>query len=67
MISLLRQLAGIGFRRGMGGGNRVWLALGVLSWFVARAKEKSKNPPPLYSEVLEPGESVALRVLDPPR
>lgn len=63
---LLRQLARLGFRRGMGG-NRVWLALGVLSWVAARSKEKSKDPPPLYREVLGPGESVAVRILEPPR
>ncbi|HYH52457.1 MAG TPA: hypothetical protein VEG38_23165 [Acidimicrobiia bacterium] len=66
MIGLLRRLATLGFRRGMGG-NRIWLALGVLSWFAARAKEKSDNPPALYCETLRPGESVAIRVLDPPR
>jgi molybdopterin converting factor small subunit len=52
VIGLLRQLAGIGFRRGMGNGNRIWLALGVLSWFAARSKEKSKDPPALYCETL---------------
>jgi hypothetical protein len=67
VIGLLRQLAGIGFRRGMGNGNRIWLALGVLSWFAARSKEKSKDPPALYCETLGPGESVAIRVLYPPR
>jgi hypothetical protein len=67
VIGLLRQLAGIGFRRGMGSGNRVWLALGILSWFAARSKEKSKDPPALYCETLRPGESIAVRVLDPPR
>ena len=67
MIGLLRRLAGIGFRRGMGSGDRIWLVLGVLSWFAARAREKSKDPPPLFCEVLQPGESVDVRVLDPPR
>ena len=64
---LLRRLAGIGFRRGMGSGNRMWLALGILSWFVARSKEKRNDPPALYCETLRPGESIAVRVLDPPR
>lgn len=67
MIGLLRGLARLGFRKGMGGGGRSWLALGVLSWFVARSKEKSKDPPPLYREVLAPGESIAVRILKPPR
>ena len=67
MIGLLRRLTRLGFRRGMGNGNRIWLALGVVSWFAARSKEKSKDPPPLYREELEPGESIAVRILDPPR
>ena len=67
MIALLRKLSRLGFRKGMGGGNRVWLALGILTWFAARSKEKGKEPPPLYREVLRPGESIAVRVLEPPR
>jgi hypothetical protein len=67
VIGLLRQLARLGFRKGMGDGGRGWLALGVLSWFVARSKEKSKDPPPLYREVLAPGESIAIRIFKPPR
>lgn len=67
MNGLLRRLARLGFRKGMGGGGRAWLALGVLSWFAARSKEKSKDPPPLYREVLAPGESIAVRILKPPR
>jgi hypothetical protein len=66
VIGLLRSLARIGFRKGMGGGGRAWLALGVLSWFAARSREKSKEPPPLYREVLAPGESIAIRVYQPP-
>jgi hypothetical protein len=66
VIGLLRQLARVGFRKGMGGGNRVWLALGILSWFAARSKEKGKEPPPLYRETLKPGEAIAVRVLEPP-
>ena len=64
---LLRQLARLGFRKGMGAGNRVWLALGILSWFAARSKEKGKDPPPLYREVVKPGEAIAVRILEPPR
>ena len=67
MIGLLRQLAGLGFRKGMGGGGRAWLALGVVSWFAARSREKSKDPPPLYREELGPGESIAVRLFNPPR
>jgi hypothetical protein len=67
VIGLLRSLARVGFRKGLGGGGRAWLALGLVSWFAARAKEKGKEPPPLYREVLSPGESIAIRILDPPR
>ena len=67
MIGLLRSLARIGFRKGLGGGGRAWLALGIVSWFAARTKEKDKDPPPLYREVLSAGEAIAVRVLRPPR
>ena len=67
MIGLLRSLARIGFRKGLAGGGRAWLALGVVTWFAARTKEKGKDPPPLYREVLSPGESISVRILRPPR
>lgn len=67
MIGLLRQLARVGFRKGLGGGGRAWLAIGLVSWFAARSREKGKGPPPLYREVLSPGESIAVRILKPPR
>jgi len=67
VIGLLRSLARLGFRKGFGGGGRAWLALGLVSWFIARNKEKGDEPPPLYREVLSPGESVSIRILDPPR
>jgi hypothetical protein len=67
VIGLLRKLARLGFRKGLGGGGRAWLALGLVSWFAARSKEKGKEPPPLYREVLSPGESITVRILEPPR
>jgi hypothetical protein len=67
VIGLLRALARIGFRKGLGGGGRAWLALGLVTWFAARSKEKGSDPPPLYREVLSPGESIAVRILRPPR
>ena len=67
MIGLLRTLARLGFRKGVGGGGRAWLALGLVSWFAARSKEKGKEPPPLYREVLSPGEGITVRILQPPR
>lgn len=67
MIGLLSALGRIGFRKGLGGGGRAWLALGLVSWFAARSKKKSDKPPPLYREVLSPGESISVRILRPPR
>jgi hypothetical protein len=67
VIGLLRKLARLGFRKGLGSGGRAWFALGLVSWFAARSKAKSKEPPPLYREVLAPGESIAVRILEPPR
>jgi hypothetical protein len=34
---------------------------------MARNREKGKEPPPLYREVLSPGESIAVRIIKPPR
>jgi len=66
VIGLLRSLARIGFRKGLGGGGRAWLALGLVTWFAARSKEKGKEPPPLYREVLSRGESISIRILESP-
>ena len=63
---LLQRLARLGFRKGMGDGGRVWLAVGALSWLAARSQGKHREPP-LYREVLGPGESVAVRIFEPPR
>ena len=67
MIGLLRWLARIGFRKGLGGGGRAWLALGLVTWFAARTKEKGKDPLRLYREELSPGEAISVRILRPPR
>jgi hypothetical protein len=66
VIGLLRMLARVGFRKGLGGGGRVWLALGLVTWFAARSREKGKEPPPLYREVLSRGEGITVRILEPP-
>jgi hypothetical protein len=66
--ALLKSLARLAFRRGMGGGSRDWLLVGVLSWLVGRVKERSEAPPPvIHREVLEPGETISIAVYDPPR
>jgi hypothetical protein len=68
MSGLLKSLARLAFGRGMGRGSREWLLVGVLSWLVARMREKAEAPPPtVHREVLEPGEVVSIAVYDPPR
>jgi hypothetical protein len=67
VIGLLQRLSGYAFRKGLRGGGRAWLAVGLLTWFVARAKEKGAESPPAYREVLSPGQSIAIRIFDPPR
>jgi hypothetical protein len=67
VTGLLRQLATIAFRKGWRGGGRTWLAIGFLSWFIARTRERNQDPPALYREALSPGESIALRIIEPPR
>lgn len=68
MSRLLRTLARLAFRRGMGGGNRDWLAFsalfGVLGWIRKRAEAP---PEVVHREVLDPGESIEIRVFEPPR
>jgi hypothetical protein len=67
MSGLLKSLARLAFRRGIGG-SREWLLLGVLSWLVGRAKERADAPPPVvHREVLEAGETICVAVYDPPR
>jgi hypothetical protein len=68
MSGLLKSLARLAFGRGMAGGSRQWLLIGVLSWLVGRAKERADAPPPpVHREVLGPGEVVCIAVYDPPR
>jgi hypothetical protein len=68
MTGLLKGLARLALRRGMAGGSREWLLVGVLSWLVARMQEKAQAPPPpVHREVLERGEIVCIAVYDPPR
>ena len=54
MANLLRSLARLAFRRGVGAGGRHWMALGVLTWLAARARDKASEPPKvLHREELE--------------
>ncbi len=68
MGRLLKSVASLAFRRGMGTGSREWLLVGVLSWLVGRAKERAEAPPPVvHREVLGPGEMISIAVYKPPR
>jgi hypothetical protein len=68
MSGLLKTLASLAFRRGMGAGSRQWLLLGAVSWLASRAKERSEAPPPVvHREVLEPGETISIAIYKRPR
>jgi hypothetical protein len=68
MTGLLKGLARLAFQRGIGGGSREWLLVGVLSWLLGRVREKAEAPPPVvHREVLEAGDIISIAVYDPPR
>ena len=67
MTGLLRTLARMAFRRGLGG-SREWLfmsaLLGVLGWI----RKKQEEPPEvIHREVLSPGDSISIELYEPPR
>lgn len=68
MSNLLKSLARVAFRRGMGGGNKDWLAFGALLSVLGWIRKRAEAPPEVvHSEVLEPGEAFEIRLFDPPR
>ncbi len=68
MSGLLKSLARLAFRRGMKGGSREWILIGLVSWLAGRVKERAEAPPPvIHREVLEPGETISIAVYKPPR
>lgn len=68
MSGLLKSLARMAFRRGMGKGSNGWLALGALVGLMGWARKKGEGPPKvLHREVLSPGEQVHISVFEPPR
>ena len=67
MGGLLRTLARVALRRGLGGGSRDWLflsaVLGVLGWI----RRKQEEPPEvIHREVLAPGETISVQLFEPP-
>lgn len=68
MSKLLRTLAQLAFRRGMRSGSRDWVFLSVLFGLLGWARKRAEAPPKvLHREVLQPGESVRIDVIEPPR
>ena len=64
MKRLLPVLARIGLRRGLRGGSRVWLAIGVTATGLRLlGKYVGKEPKVVYCEDLAPGETLVIRHL----
>jgi hypothetical protein len=59
---LLRRLARLGFRRTMAGSHWSWTLLAVSAWVLRRAMAADRT---LLKEVVEPGQRLEVRVLDP--
>ncbi len=68
MTGLLKSLARLALRRGMGKGSNGWLAFGALMGLMGWARKKAEEPHKvLHREVLRPGEEVSISVYEPPR
>lgn len=63
MGALLRTLARTGFRRGIGGGGRGWLAIGLAAGVLQFLRRKSGEPKFQISEELKPGQTMVIRHL----
>lgn len=62
---MLRSLTRLGLFRGLLGGSRFWLALGALAVGVRTiARMASRKPEVVYSEDLEPGQSLVITHLN---
>jgi hypothetical protein len=66
-MSLARNLSRLALRKGMKGGSRQWLAtgavLGLASW--SKKRHQQQKDKVLRREVLQPGETITIRVIDP--
>ena len=59
MGALIAALRRTGWRRGVRGGSQVWTAVGILAWFVNRARRR-RGPHPVWTAELGPGEAVTI-------
>ena len=65
MKKLLDLLVGNGFRRGRRG-STPWLAIGVGAWMLRRVTQGGKDPRPVWTEELEPGQTVTITHFEQP-
>ena len=66
---MLRSLTRYGTTRGLLGGSRAWTVVAIVGWTL-RLLQRARHEPPkvVYSEVLQPGETLEIRHLpEPPR
>jgi hypothetical protein len=63
---MIRFLTRYGTTRGIFGGSRAWTVVAVVGWTL-RLLQRAHNEPPkvVYSEVLQPGETLEIRHLPP--
>lgn len=62
MSSLLRNLSRLALSRGLGGGSRVWVTVGVVAGALRLVgKVIGDEPTVVYSEDLPPGQSLIIR------
>ncbi len=62
MSRLLRTVSRLGLSRGLGGGSRVWVTIGAVAGGLRLlGKWIGDEPEVVYSEDLEPGQSLMIR------
>ena len=71
MVALTRhpvaQLRRQGLQRGLLGGNRAWLVVGIGLWLARAARRAfTKSAEVAAIEILKPGEAITIRALAPP-
>lgn len=59
MKRVLDLLVANGFRRGRKG-STPWLIIGVTAWMLRRTTRTGKRPQPVWTEDLEPGQTVTI-------
>lgn len=63
MKRVLDLLVANGFRRGLRGSSP-WLVVGVGAWMLRRAAASGREPRPVWTEDLEPGQTVTIAHLE---